>query len=95
MVERANQTLQDCLIKEMRLRQISGIEEGNPYLKDFIEQHNKRFAAPAKNAADAQRPLYHKPEDLKRTLSVQSTRKLSKNLELLIRTFLNCVDSII
>lgn len=80
-VERANQTLQDRLIKEMRLRQISNIEEGNSYLKAFIEQHNKRFAAQAKNAADAHRPLYHKPEGLKRILSVQSTRKLTKNLE--------------
>jgi len=80
-VERANKTLQDRLIKEMRLRNISTIEEGNSYLKIFLVQHNKRFAEQAKNAADAHRPLYHEPEALKRILSVQSTRKVTKNLE--------------
>jgi hypothetical protein len=80
-VERANLTLQDRLIKEMRLRQISSIEEGNAYLNTFLEQHNKRFAVEAQNAADAHRPLYHKPEALKRILSVQSTRIVTKNLE--------------
>lgn len=80
-VERANSTLQDRLIKEMRLRQISSIEEGNAYLESFLTQHNKRFAVQAKNAVDAHRPLYHEPEALKRILSIQSTRKVTKNLE--------------
>jgi hypothetical protein len=80
-VERANKTLQDRLIKEMRLRQISTIEEANAYLPSFVEKHNKRFAVQAKNVEDAHRPLYHKPESLKCILSVQTTRKVSKNLE--------------
>ena len=80
-VERANLTLQDRLIKEMRLRQISSIDEGNSYLKSFLAQHNKRFAVQAENASDAHRPLYHKPEALKRILSVHSTRIVTKNLE--------------
>jgi hypothetical protein len=80
-VERANQTLQDRLIKEMRLRQISSIEEGNAYLNTFLDQHNKRFAVKAENAIDAHRPLYHDLEALKRILSIQSTRKVTKNLE--------------
>lgn len=80
-VERVNQTLQDRLIKEMRLRQISSIEEGNAYLDFFIGQHNKRFARQAETAEDAHRPVYHKPEGLKRILSVQLTRKVTKNLE--------------
>jgi|SRR5277367_1924167 len=80
-VERVNQTLQDRLIKEMRLRQISTIEEGNAYLGSFLTQHNKRFAVQAENAVDAHRPLYHESEALKHILSVQSTRKVTKNLE--------------
>jgi len=80
-VERANSTLQDRLIKEMRLRQISSIEEGNAYLNSFLSQHNKRFAVQAKNAADAHRPLYHESEGLKRILSIQATRIVTKNLE--------------
>ena len=44
-VERGNRTLQDRLVKEMRLREISSIEEANKFLKEvFIDQYNKRFA---------------------------------------------------
>ena len=44
-VERGNRTLQDRLVKEMRLRRISNIADGNKFLiEQFIESHNKRFA---------------------------------------------------
>ena len=44
-VERGNRTLQDRLVKEMRLRGISDIDEANKFLKDtFIEDYNKRFS---------------------------------------------------
>jgi transposase len=43
-VEMANQTLQDRLVKEMRLRGISSIEEGNVYLPEFIEKHKAKLA---------------------------------------------------
>ena len=36
-VERANQTLQDRLVKELRLRSISTVEAANAYLPEFIE----------------------------------------------------------
>ena len=80
-VERANKTLQDRLIKEMRLRQFSTLEDANVYLPSFLEQYNERFAVKAKNPTDVHRPLYHTPEALKRILSIQTTRKLTKNLE--------------
>ncbi|GHT92833.1 hypothetical protein FACS1894122_07190 [Alphaproteobacteria bacterium] len=48
-VERANKTLQDRLVKEMRLRKISSIEEANRYLPEFIKQHNKKFAVAAQS----------------------------------------------
>lgn len=54
-VERGNRTLQDRLVKEMRLRGISGIEEGNKFLKEyFIEDYNKKFAK-AEGLADIHR----------------------------------------
>jgi transposase len=81
-VERANKTLQDRLIKEMRLRTLSSIEEGNAYIPEFIEQYNKRFAVEAADSQDAHRTLYHTPEKLRQILSVQTNRKVSKNLEL-------------
>jgi hypothetical protein len=48
-VERANRTLQDRLVKELRLAGISNMEDGNAFLPRFTERFNARFAkAPAK-----------------------------------------------
>jgi hypothetical protein len=80
-VERANKTLQDRLIKEMRLRSISTLSKANAYLPEFIAAHNKKFAVIAAKAEDAHRPICHSKAALRRILSVQETRKLTKNLE--------------
>jgi transposase len=80
-VERANQTLQDRLVKELRLRAISSAEEANAYLPEFIADYNRRFAVSPRSAEDAHRPLGAE-EDLGRILSWCETRVLSKNLTL-------------
>lgn len=80
-VERANQTLQDRLIKELRLRGISSIEAANAYMPEFIQEYNKRFAVKPASPEDAHRPVHHDKAGLRRILSVQTQRKLSKNLE--------------
>ncbi len=51
-VEQANQTLQDRLIKEMRLEGISSIEAANAWLDTFIADFNRRFARPEKHPKD-------------------------------------------
>ncbi|MDP1723122.1 MAG: ISNCY family transposase, partial [Alphaproteobacteria bacterium] len=81
-VERANQTLQDRLIKEMRLAKINTMEEGNAYLSEFIIKYNQKFAIEPIQSEDAHRPLYQDAAKLRQILSQQSTRKLSKNLEI-------------
>lgn len=44
-VERGNRTLQDRLVKEMRLRGISSIDEANKFLREsFIADYNKKFS---------------------------------------------------
>ena len=43
-VERASQTLQHRLVKELRLQGISDIETANAWLPEFIEAYNNRFA---------------------------------------------------
>jgi hypothetical protein len=43
-VERANLTLQDRLVKELRLAGISTIEAGNGFLPAFMEDYNRHFA---------------------------------------------------
>lgn len=56
-VERANGTLQDRLLKEMRLAGISTIEAGNAFLPAFMEGYNRRFAKPPFSDKDVHRPL--------------------------------------
>ena len=80
-VERANQTLQDRLIKEMRLCDISTMEQANVWLLKFIQAHNDKFAVEAANPSNAHRDLEVSTEQLDLALSIQETRKLSKNLE--------------
>jgi transposase len=80
-IERANQTLQDRLVKEMRLRGISDPEAGNAYLPEFREDFNRRFAVAPRSTHDAHRPLL-KSDNLEVILSHQETRTLSKNLTL-------------
>src|ERR1700686_2756091 len=46
-VERANRTLQDRLVKELRLAEISDIEVGNDFLTGFVQQFNEKFSLPA------------------------------------------------
>jgi transposase len=78
-IERANQTLQDRLVKELRLCGISDMEAGNAYLPEFREDFNRRFAVLPRSHHDAHRPLL-KTENLDLILTRQVTRTLSKNL---------------
>lgn len=78
-VERVNLTLQDRLVKEMRLRGISDMDAGNAYLPEFIDDFNRRFAVVPRSEDDAHRALLL-TDDLEKILSWQETRTLSKNL---------------
>ena len=78
-VERVNQTLQDRLVKEMRLRGISSMTDGNAYLPEFIEDFNPRFAVAPRSSVNAHRALTAK-DDLARILTWQEQRMVSKNL---------------
>jgi transposase len=78
-VERANQTLQDRLVKEMRLRGISTMRQGNDYLPEFIADFNARFAVQPRSSLDAHRPL-STHQILDRILTWQETRTISKSL---------------
>lgn len=79
-VERANQTLQDRLVKELRLRSISDIDAANAFAAEFIADYNRRFAKPPHNPTDAHRPVLHDASELALIFSIHHTRKLSKNL---------------
>lgn len=78
-VERANQTLQDRLIKEMRLLGISDYDEANLYLPEFIKDYNARFAVQPYANLDCHRPL-DPDQDLDFLFSVHDFRIISANL---------------
>ncbi|MFL9901315.1 transposase, partial [Paraburkholderia fungorum] len=78
-VERANLTLQDRLVKELRLRNICTQEAANAYAPSFIADFNRRFGKPPKSDHDAHRPL-RADEDLKQILAYRVPRKVSNAL---------------
>lgn len=79
-VERANQTLQDRLVKELRLQGINDQASANAWLPQFIQDFNRRFAVQANDPVDAHVPYQGKRDTLRHILSVQEERTLSKNL---------------
>ena len=81
-VERVNKTLQDRLVKEMRLKGINNLNEANAFLPGFISDFNQRFEKPAKNKEDAHRKVLHTPREVDLILSRHSKRKVSNELEI-------------
>ena len=80
-VERANKTLQDRLVKEMRLAGVSTMDEGNAFLPSFLADFNARFAKPPANDKDLHRLM--SPRDrLDDAFSWQVERTLSQALTL-------------
>lgn len=78
-VERMNKTLQDRLVKELRLRGISNIDDGNAFLPEFMEDYNRRFAREPMNSLDAHRPL-QRGDDLAQIFTWQEERIMTRNL---------------
>ena len=56
-VERCFGTLQDRLVKELRLEGIDDMKAANAYLAKFIEDYNGRFAKPPFDETNGHRPL--------------------------------------
>jgi len=80
-VERVNQTLQDRLIKEMRLRDISNIEEANVFLQEYIDIHNEKFSKEPRGSIDTHRPL-DDSHNLHYILAKRETRTVSNSLSI-------------
>lgn len=79
-VERANGTLQNRLVKELRLQGISDIASANAFMPVFLDDYNRRFAVAPQNPTDAHRPVLHSAEERDLILCSHHTRTLSKNL---------------
>jgi transposase len=80
-VERANKTLQDRLVKELRLAGAATLAEGNALLPAFIADYNARFAKAPANNKDLHRPL-RASDDLDDTFAWKEERTLSQALTL-------------
>ncbi|TXI10962.1 MAG: ISNCY family transposase [Novosphingobium sp.] len=80
-VERANATLQDRLVKAMRLEGISTIADANTFLPGYMERHNVRFAKPAFDSRDLHRPLAPH-DDLRTQLVWREWRTVTQALAL-------------
>ncbi len=76
-IERLFGTLQDRLVKEMRLQQIATLEAANRFLETtFWPCWQRRFARPPAIAVDAHRPLEHTPH-LEEILSIREARTVA------------------
>jgi molybdenum-dependent DNA-binding transcriptional regulator ModE len=77
-VERSNGTLQNRLIKAMRLEGICSIQEANAFVGGWLPGFNQRFAVEAADPADLHRPV---PDglDLRGVLCWEETRCVSND----------------
>jgi len=55
-VERLFQTLQDRLVKALRLAGINDIDKVTAWLPRYMEQHNQRLSTASRQHADMHRP---------------------------------------
>jgi hypothetical protein len=78
-IERAFATLQDRLVKELRLAGISTIAAANAWLPGFMADHNARFGRQPVNAKDLHRPLTA-ADNLDEVLAWREIRTVTKNL---------------
>jgi transposase len=76
--ERAFQTLQDRLVKELRLAGITAIEDANRFIRDvYLPAYNARFAVPPASEGSAFTPI--PGVDLGEILCVQEERQVGND----------------
>jgi hypothetical protein len=83
-VERLFGTLQDRLVKELRLRKIRSRTGANCFLADeYLSEHDRRFGVSARHEGDGHRPLSEElRERLPSVFSVQSVRRVNNDFTL-------------
>ncbi len=78
-VERLFRTLQDRLVKEVRLEEISTIEDANKFLVKYLPEHNKKFAIKPTKQSDLHREI-PKGTNLDRVLCRKTQRVLKNDM---------------
>jgi hypothetical protein len=90
-VERMNLSLQDRLVKELRLQGISTMAAANAWAPAFIADYNGRFAKPPRNDLNAHRPL-RRDENLDLIFTVRERRRVTSHLTLQYDKMLYLLD---
>ena len=86
-VERMFETLQDRLIKEMRLANISTVEQANEFLKEYIPKFNAKFAVAPSRKADLHKKINKTLEqELPQIFSVQAQRIIHNDYTIMFKT---------
>lgn len=75
-IERAFETLQDRLVKEMRLAGISTLEQANSFLEGYLPKYNARFAVKPLRKTNLHRPV-PKNLNLKEIFCIKEYRTIS------------------
>lgn len=77
-VERSNHTLQDRLVKELRIAGISTIEDANKFVQEhYIDKHNAKFSIAPAETTDMHRPITG--FNLERILCVREQRTVQND----------------
>lgn len=79
-VERMNRTLQDRLVKELRLAGIDSMEAGNAFVPGFIDDYNARFAVCPARSDDLHRSMSLAPDRLREILCKREQRHVGSQL---------------
>jgi len=79
-VERANRTLQDRLVKALRLAGIDDLEAANRFLPGYLAEHNQQFAVTPADPRDVHRPVVHTSCELDTLLCRQYSRQVDHAL---------------
>lgn len=79
-VEKLFKTLQDRLIKELRLKNISTIADANKFLEEeFLPKFNAKFMVEPRSAADLHKPLSKKEKDNLGSIFSRQDEKVVRN----------------
>jgi len=86
-VERMNKTLQDRLVKELRLAGITDIENANKFLEKYIPKFNAKFAVVPNRKKDLHKKLKKNIEEkLPQIFSIQKDRKILNDYTIMFET---------
>ncbi|WP_159949175.1 ISNCY family transposase [Rhizobium sp. 18065] len=79
-VERMNRTLQDRLVKALRLAGVDNMTAGNAFLSSFMSRYNTRFSVVPARSDDLHRPLNLAPDRLTEILCKREQRYVGTQL---------------